>query len=51
MIVPVPDTRSIVPLKENIGAAEINLGPDDLNEITATLAQIEVQGERYPKAH
>jgi aryl-alcohol dehydrogenase-like predicted oxidoreductase len=49
-IVPIPGTRSIERLNENIGAEEVDLGPDDLAEIGVALAQIEVQGERLPDA-
>ena len=49
-IVPIPGTRRLERLEENIGAAEIVLMPGDLWAIETALAQIAVQGERYPEA-
>jgi aryl-alcohol dehydrogenase-like predicted oxidoreductase len=49
-IVPIPGTTKLERLKENIGAAEIELAPDDLREIETALSEIEVQGARYPEA-
>jgi aryl-alcohol dehydrogenase-like predicted oxidoreductase len=37
-------------LEENIGAAAVQLTPDDLRQIETALLPIEVQGERYPEA-
>ena len=48
-IVPIPGTTKRARLDENIGAAEIEFRPDELREIEAVLAQVEVQGERYPE--
>jgi aryl-alcohol dehydrogenase-like predicted oxidoreductase len=47
-IVPIPGTRSVQRLEENIGAAELPLSSDDLAEIDSTVGQIPVQGDRYP---
>ena len=47
-IVPIPGTTKPHRLKENIDAAEVKLGRSDLREIDDALAQVEVQGERYP---
>lgn len=47
-IVPIPGTTKLSRLKENIGAADIVLGADELRQIEAALAQIQVQGDRYP---
>jgi aryl-alcohol dehydrogenase-like predicted oxidoreductase len=47
-IVPIPGTRRLERLEENLGAAEIELTADDLREIDDTAAHIEVQGARYP---
>ena len=49
-IVPIPGTRRLERLEENIGAASIVLTPDDLREIDAAASRIRVQGERYPDA-
>jgi aryl-alcohol dehydrogenase-like predicted oxidoreductase len=48
-IVPIPGTTKLTRLEENIGAAEIRLGPDDLLEIDGAASQITVQGARYPE--
>src|SRR6202008_737894 len=48
-IVPIPGTTKLHRLEENIGAAEIELTPDDLREIQSAASQIEVQGARYPE--
>jgi aryl-alcohol dehydrogenase-like predicted oxidoreductase len=47
-IVPIPGTTKLHRLDENIGAAAIELTPDDLREIDRAASQITVQGERYP---
>jgi aryl-alcohol dehydrogenase-like predicted oxidoreductase len=47
-IVPIPGTTNLERLKENIGAAEIQLTPDDLREIDHAASEITVQGDRYP---
>jgi aryl-alcohol dehydrogenase-like predicted oxidoreductase len=49
-IVPIPGTTKLHRLKENIGAAGIELTPDDLREIETAASEIEVQGARYPEA-
>jgi aryl-alcohol dehydrogenase-like predicted oxidoreductase len=46
-IVPIPGTRRLERLEENIGAASIVLTPHDLAEIQAAAA-IQVHGARYP---
>jgi aryl-alcohol dehydrogenase-like predicted oxidoreductase len=48
-IVPIPGTRRLERLEENIGAAAVELTPDDLREIERVAAQITVQGARYPE--
>jgi aryl-alcohol dehydrogenase-like predicted oxidoreductase len=45
-IVPIPGTRKKERLDENLGAVAIELTPDDLREIAAAIAKIEVQGAR-----
>ena len=49
-IVPIPGTTKLNRLEENLGAAEFELSAADLAEIGAALAEIKVQGERYPAA-
>jgi aryl-alcohol dehydrogenase-like predicted oxidoreductase len=48
-IVPIPGTRRLERLEENIAAAEVELTADDLDEIETASSGIEVQGARYPE--
>jgi len=48
-IVPIPGSRKLERLDENIGALAVELKPDDLREIESALSKITVQGDRYPK--
>lgn len=48
-IVPIPGTTKLHRLEENIGATQIELTQDDLNEIEAAVGGIEVHGARYPE--
>ncbi|ORB14667.1 aldo/keto reductase [Mycobacterium noviomagense] len=48
-IVPIPGTRRLERLEENIGAADVELTADDLREIDDAATQITVQGARYPE--
>jgi aryl-alcohol dehydrogenase-like predicted oxidoreductase len=48
-IVPIPGTTKTHRLDENLGAAEIKLSPEDLNEMDRAAAEIHVEGERYPE--
>jgi aryl-alcohol dehydrogenase-like predicted oxidoreductase len=45
-IVPIPGTRKSYHLEENLGAANIELTPDDLRELDTESSKIEVQGAR-----
>jgi aryl-alcohol dehydrogenase-like predicted oxidoreductase len=47
-VVPIPGTRRLDRLEENVAAAEVDLTADDLREIDGATARIEVQGARYP---
>ncbi len=47
-IVPIPGTTKRHRLDENIGAANVELTPDDLREIETAASRITVQGARYP---
>jgi aryl-alcohol dehydrogenase-like predicted oxidoreductase len=49
-IVPIPGTRKLHRLEENIGAADIELSADELTEIEVAASKIEVQGGRYAEA-
>ena len=48
-IVPIPGTRKLERLEENIGAAALELTSDDLREIDSASSEIPVQGARYPE--
>jgi len=47
-IVPIPGTSKAHRLRENLGAAEIELSSTDLARIGEALSRIQVQGDRYP---
>ena len=48
-IVPIPGSRKLERLDENIGALAVELKPDDLREIQDAISKITIQGDRYPK--
>jgi aryl-alcohol dehydrogenase-like predicted oxidoreductase len=48
-IVPIPGTTKLHRLDENIGALDVELTPDDLQDIDAATSQITVEGDRYPE--
>jgi len=49
-IVPIPGTRKLERLEENIDAADIELTPDDLHEIESAASKIKIEGARYPES-
>jgi aryl-alcohol dehydrogenase-like predicted oxidoreductase len=49
-IVPIPGTRRLERLEENLGALEVQLTPGDLAAIMDAAAEITVVGARYPEA-
>jgi aryl-alcohol dehydrogenase-like predicted oxidoreductase len=49
-IVPIPGTRRLERLVENLGGADLQLTADDIAHIDTTSARITVVGERYPEA-
>ena len=49
-IVPIPGTRRIDRLEENLGAADLVLSAEDLAELEAASASVRIEGERYPEA-
>jgi hypothetical protein len=49
-IVPIPRTRSLDHLSENVGAVDIVLTYDELREIDAALSTITVEGSRMNEA-
>jgi aryl-alcohol dehydrogenase-like predicted oxidoreductase len=48
-IVPIPGTRKLERLDENIGAVAVEFTSDDLREIDSAASKITVQGARYPE--
>jgi aryl-alcohol dehydrogenase-like predicted oxidoreductase len=49
-IVPIPGTRKLHRLQENISAAEISLSADELATLDDAASRIQVQGGRYSEA-
>jgi aryl-alcohol dehydrogenase-like predicted oxidoreductase len=48
-IVPIPGTRRLQRLEENLAAADVELTTDDLAQIETAAGQIKIQGARYPE--
>jgi len=48
-MVPIPGTTKLHRLEENIGAATVELSPEDLRELQTAASKIAVQGARYPE--
>ena len=49
-IVPIPGTRRLERLEENLGAVELELTAEDLTDLDSASASVQVQGARYPEA-
>lgn len=49
-IAPIPGTRRLERLEENLGATRIDLTPDDVREIEAAASKIIIHGARLPEA-
>jgi aryl-alcohol dehydrogenase-like predicted oxidoreductase len=49
-IVPIPGTRRLSRLDENLGAAELRLSEDDLVELDEASTEVKIVGDRYPEA-
>jgi len=47
-IVPIPGTRKLHRLDENLGSLDVELTPDDLTAIERAISEITVLGDRYP---
>jgi aryl-alcohol dehydrogenase-like predicted oxidoreductase len=47
--VPIPGTKKLERLQENLGAAAVELTSDDLREIDSVASKVTVQGARYPE--
>ena len=48
-IVPIPGTTKLHRLEENLGAAKLELAPDDLRTIDVAASKIRLEGARYPE--
>ena len=49
-VVPIPGTTKRHRLEENLGAASVELTPEDLSDIESAASKIVVQGGRYPES-
>jgi len=49
-IVPIPGTKKLHRLKENMGAVDIKVSTEELEQIKAMLSSIEIAGARYSEA-
>jgi aryl-alcohol dehydrogenase-like predicted oxidoreductase len=49
-IVPIPGTTKLHRLEENLGAAAVQLTPEELQEIDRAVSEIPVQGARYSES-
>lgn len=50
-MVPIPGTKKISRLKENLGSLNLSFTAEELASIKATLDGITIMGERYPESH
>ncbi len=50
-IVPIPGTTKLARLEENLGAATVELDPDDIHALEEASSKIKLEGARYPKFH
>lgn len=50
-IVPIPGTKKISRLEENLGGADVTFTAEELADIRQKLDSIEITGERYPASH
>jgi aryl-alcohol dehydrogenase-like predicted oxidoreductase len=49
-IIPIPGTKRLKYLEENIGALEVHLNPQDLRRIESVFPMNAAAGERYPES-
>ncbi|KAL2073838.1 hypothetical protein VTL71DRAFT_11164 [Oculimacula yallundae] len=49
-ILPIPGTKKIKYLEENLGALNVKLSKEEVDEVRQLVANAEVHGERYPEA-
>jgi aryl-alcohol dehydrogenase-like predicted oxidoreductase len=50
-IVPIPGTTKLERLEENLGAAKVELTPEDVRALEDASSKIKLAGARYPKFH
>lgn len=50
-IVPIPGTRRLERLIENIGSVDVDMSPDEVDALTQAASQVELKGDRYSAAH
>jgi aryl-alcohol dehydrogenase-like predicted oxidoreductase len=50
-IVPIPGTTKLERLEENLGAADVDLSAEDLEQLERASSQIKIEGARYPAFH
>jgi aryl-alcohol dehydrogenase-like predicted oxidoreductase len=48
-MVPIPGTKRLDRLEDNLGAADLKLSVDEVQEIGETAARLPIQGARYPE--
>ncbi|GGE06618.1 aldehyde oxidase [Marinithermofilum abyssi] len=48
-IVPIPGTRKLSRLEENLGAANVKLTPEEVRDINSATSKITLMGARYPE--
>jgi len=50
-IVPIPGTRKLDRLEDNLGAVNVELTAEELHDLNDALSKIEISGDRYPKEY
>src|SRR6202043_3332740 len=50
-IVPIPGTTKLARLEENLGAADVELTPEDVRALEDASSKIKLEGARYPAFH
>ncbi|WP_027093243.1 aldo/keto reductase [Cohnella thermotolerans] len=48
-IIPIPGTRKLERLEENLGAVDVELTTEELTDLNDALSKIEISGDRYPE--
>ena len=48
--VPIPGTKKVSRLKDNLGSLDVRFTPEELAAINARLDEIQIRGERYPES-